>query len=577
MVSFFEGETRLGNLTVESLGSAVAADNNLIVAGAPWLSTMAQSDGGVYVYTDYGEVTKLSIPSEDARQFLQLGQSVGIYGNTIVAGADNAAYVFTMHDSTSQEWELVDVLSVQGSSAYGAAVAIHGDVIVVGDHEWESNQGAVYVYLKRDMEWYLNESYVGESSFDFFGYSVAAYENRVVVGARNADDQQGAVYLFPENRKLVPSHRETSSDVHFGWSVAVRGDVVVVGSRGDDDGAPEGGAVYVFNVTNDTIIDKYLGSSYRAWLGTSVAIGPVEGGEFLVAASGSDEALIYKDGLLLKTVTPSSDSFAVAVSSGGEEIVYVGDDGVVSHFEPMATPIYLPPTSKKKSSSSTNATTLILSIVAVFVAILAITLCGVKSRYRRMEKTKNRARSLQKTGITIIDTLLVAGETVPLVGAVCAAAKCVLQQVVDAQEANEMTVKASERVVGILEFLQIISDNTKNLKQNDDTQRLVEKYMRKLREKIEAFSALFEKYEKRGGCCGRNFFMFGHSEEVAKLDADIRECLENLRLAYQLANDRKVHALLNMSLRQENSTRETNHVDLADVQVQEKSFRTGEC
>ena len=183
-------------------------------------------------------------------------------------------------------------------------------------------------------------------------------------------------------------------------------------------------------------------------------------------------------------------------------------------------------------------------VVVIVALIIACTFVIVRARRRRRSaRATSRAAALKKAGLALVEALFLAGEAVPILGAVCVAARRILQEVIDARNADDRAVRAAERVVTVLEFLKIINDNTKNLKQDDDAKALVERYMSDLRDKINAFTHVLA-HDQHRSCCERQLHVYGTAADLDKLDADIASCLENLRLAYQLANDRNIHALL---------------------------------
>ncbi|WP_374029937.1 FG-GAP repeat protein [Bdellovibrio bacteriovorus] len=172
--------------------------------------------------------------------------------------------------------------------ARSVALSEDGTTLVVGASSDDTdalgknslnNAGAVFVFIRSDDEWVLQQKLVpsglnARMAGDNFGYSVAISGDTIVVGAylhdydangENFVTNAGAVYVFTrtndvwaQQQKLVASGLNSrvepssgSGDV-FGYSVAIAGDTIVVGSYGqsyDADGANyllRTGAAYVF-------------------------------------------------------------------------------------------------------------------------------------------------------------------------------------------------------------------------------------------------------------------------------------------------------------------------------------------
>lgn len=250
-------------------------------------------------------------PNSDALD--RMGSSVAIFGNTMVVGAPDedgsgvgvnppaddlltdsgAAYVYVRNGSGV--WTFQAYLKASNpdtNDAFGSAVAIYGDTIVVGARTENGSgtgvnpapdnlatfAGAAYVFTRSGTTWsqqaYLKASNSG--AFDFFGSSVAVTEDTIIVGANGEDGSgtgvdpvsddaasaSGAAYVFTRSGS-VWSHQaylkasNTGADDGFGLSVGLSGDTVIVGAYGEDgsgtgiDAASDelaagAGAAYVF-------------------------------------------------------------------------------------------------------------------------------------------------------------------------------------------------------------------------------------------------------------------------------------------------------------------------------------------
>jgi hypothetical protein len=121
---------------------------------------------------------------------------------------------------------------------FGAGVAFDGDTVIVG----ASGRGAAYVFVRTGASWTEQARLTGSDTqpgdqFSFgdqFGYAVALAGDLAVVGATNHDQGAGAVYVF--GRDLTGAWAEVGqiqggSHNALGNSLALDGDTLVVGAR----------------------------------------------------------------------------------------------------------------------------------------------------------------------------------------------------------------------------------------------------------------------------------------------------------------------------------------------------------
>ncbi len=266
----------------DNFGQAVAIDDKTIVVGAP-------GDASAYVFARIGQGWNYRFPpiklsADDASADSGFGQAVAIDGNRIIVGAPGAAslYVFLrtgrLWNSESPQIKLsADDASVD--SGFGQAVAIDGDVIVVGAPD--SGTGSVFGYVFADSSSQISDKQFkfespGGAAGDSFGHAIDISDDVIVVGAPGSDapagvaegdstavpakPDAGLVYAFrrPQNGwastssadVLTPS--EPDSNSAFGYAVAVSGNAMaagmpfdMVGRRVDDIG-PTSGSVRVY-------------------------------------------------------------------------------------------------------------------------------------------------------------------------------------------------------------------------------------------------------------------------------------------------------------------------------------------
>ncbi|MEY3231202.1 MAG: hypothetical protein RL689_1291, partial [Planctomycetota bacterium] len=260
----------------DSLGISVAIDGITAVAGAAFDDASAIADqGSVYVFfnssgTTWTQQTKLV--ASDGAAGDQLGGSVAISGNTLLAGAagddfgavldQGSAYVFTRTGTTwTQQAKLVALDGAAGDN-FGSSVAILGDTAIVGasgdDNGAVADQGSIYIFTRSGTTWTQQAKLVASdgAAGDFFGRSLAIAGDSVIVGARaddvGANNDQGSAYVFTgggaswtQQAKFLAA--DGAAGDQFGSSVSISGDVAIVGARTDDIGANgDQGSAYVF-------------------------------------------------------------------------------------------------------------------------------------------------------------------------------------------------------------------------------------------------------------------------------------------------------------------------------------------
>ncbi|MEZ5463692.1 MAG: FG-GAP repeat protein [Lysobacteraceae bacterium] len=316
-------------------GGSVAVSGDTVVVGAigeksatagvngNQADNSANSAGAAYVFVRTGNAwsQQAYLKASNTGTFDSFGRAVAISGDTVVVGAsgedsgttgvngnqaDNsvnlagAAYVFVR---TGNNWSQQAYLKASNSGVadyFGSAVAVSGDVVVIGAFEENSaatgvngNQadnstlgaGAAYVFVRGNNGWfqqaYLKASNSGEG--DYFGSSVAVSGDTVVVGASSEDSASsgmngnqasnsavgaGAAYVFARIGRLggvwtqqaYVKASNTDAEDRLGYSVAVSGDLVVAGAFQEDsfdtgvngnqldNTMQDAGAAYVFSV-----------------------------------------------------------------------------------------------------------------------------------------------------------------------------------------------------------------------------------------------------------------------------------------------------------------------------------------
>lgn len=265
---------RLGNPEPgldERFGAALAASGRWLLIGAPDDDTAAGNEAGaVFVFELVGGryVAHSRLTASDGASGDGFGHALAIDGDTAVIGAwtdslpagsgAGSSYVFAL---TGADWTQIAKLTAPDGAtgdAFGAAVSLDGDVLLVGapfdDLPSLADAGSAYLFLRNADSWTFASKLVAPdaTAFDRFGFAVATEAGNILIGARDADNEAGVVYAYSRNGsladyrdRLVPADRGTSD--RFGSALAIDGDRILIGANGHaaaiDSNA---GAAYVY-------------------------------------------------------------------------------------------------------------------------------------------------------------------------------------------------------------------------------------------------------------------------------------------------------------------------------------------
>ncbi len=282
----------------------------------------------------------------------QYGRAIAISGDTIVIGApgrdntdlpgikDSAGEAF-VYRLANNIWTLEQILTPSNpgaNDAFGSAVAISGDLIVIGAPLEDSaatqingdesdnsaaDTGAAYVFTRDNNTWsqqaYLKP--INAETGDEFGRTVAVNGDTVIVSSPfedsstngidgddtdNSLSNSGALYAFTRFgtfwfQEAYLKASNPGIDDHFGSNIAFNGIDLIVGVPQEDSAAtglngdqfnnnsPDAGAAYLFQriseIWSQSLYLKASNTSAGDRFGESVAI---SGNRLLVGATGED-------------------------------------------------------------------------------------------------------------------------------------------------------------------------------------------------------------------------------------------------------------------------------------------------
>ncbi len=224
-------------------------------------------------------------------------------------GGAGAAYVFHFDGN---DWRFVQKLPPDPAPSrvnFGTAVALDGDVIVVGadeDDEHATKSGAAYVFRFDGQQWGREQNLFAPDAlaFDFFGRAVSVRGDTVLVGnpfTFTTDTYAGAVYRFDFNgRTWVEQQKLVADDGGdgdgFGSSIMFDGDTAVIGAPFDNGTRTDSGSAYVFTWNGATwVLRQRLLPPTEAsfhWFGHSVSLS----GEALLIGEPGDLGFIATPG-----------------------------------------------------------------------------------------------------------------------------------------------------------------------------------------------------------------------------------------------------------------------------------------
>ena len=231
-------------------GGGLALSGNTLVVGAAGYGA-----GRAYVFQRgrHGWFLSTQFEAPDRSPKGNFGESVAIYGSTIVIGADRTAgragraYVFERSHSKWEQTAELKASGPPGSEFFGSAVAVNGSTLAVGGALGAATkyEGRVYVFRKIGPVWkqvaLLKGSDTGPD--DDFGTTMVMSDKELVVGAFDHTGQ-GRVYLFApfgarwtQVAELGPHDLSKDQFGEFGASLAQAGSLLLVGATGIQVGA----------------------------------------------------------------------------------------------------------------------------------------------------------------------------------------------------------------------------------------------------------------------------------------------------------------------------------------------------
>ncbi|QDV17339.1 Calx-beta domain protein [Gimesia panareensis] len=265
--------------TAESgfFGDVVAIENDTIVVGA---RTTENNTGSAYVFERTNGVwTRTArLIANDAIPFAYFGNTVDIDNSTIVIGArfdpedftrSGAVYIFKKQTGTWTQTQKIKDESPILLGSFGTSVSLSGDLLLVGatsstDRAESTGKAILYQYDSDSDLWNPIQTLTASDSTlnSFFGSAVKIEDQQIFISSASDPTgltYNGAVYLFElKDQTWIERQKISSPDAEygdqFGRHFALADDTLFIGAQYDNDYETNAGSVYVYKLTQKPAI-----------------------------------------------------------------------------------------------------------------------------------------------------------------------------------------------------------------------------------------------------------------------------------------------------------------------------------
>jgi hypothetical protein len=229
-------------------GRSLALSGYDAVVGAPTATEAGLETGAVYAYRKLGAWTETQLlVGSSCTDSALFGYSVAMDGGRLVVGAptcdaacgadQGAVFVYEQSGTTWVQTAVLEGLPSATPQAFGHAVDIQGDRIVVGAPlalDAVKDSGRVYVYENAGGQWVLDEVLTDPEAVphDRLGYSVDLDGDLVAAGQPHADVDgvvdAGAAQVFQDTpggwvRRWVLGAQDPAPYTRYGYALLLRG------------------------------------------------------------------------------------------------------------------------------------------------------------------------------------------------------------------------------------------------------------------------------------------------------------------------------------------------------------------
>ncbi len=304
----FAGELPLPGKARDGIfGAALALQDATTLIGAPGKDDYT---GAAYVFvrTSGGWLLQQELKASDAQSAVAFGAAVALSGDIALVGAPGhsppdtgliqtgAAYVYRRSGTTWAEAQQLTLSSPQSYDYLGQSLAIEGGTAIIGAFGRNSLQGTAFVFDEVSGRWQYEARLRPEvAGAGWFGWAVDLSGNTAVMGAHVQNGSTGAAYVFTGagsqwDRQAKLLAPDAAEADNFGQTVSASGDTIAVSAPGKGD---QTGQVYVFVRSGpDWAIQQTIPSPEPAGgvFGFSFSL---EGDTLAVGSPGSSAAHVY--------------------------------------------------------------------------------------------------------------------------------------------------------------------------------------------------------------------------------------------------------------------------------------------
>lgn len=333
---------RDGNTTDDSFGLAMAGSDRWLVVGEPGNGEKGGNAGAAYLFDANTGALKRKLLASDGAANDAFGSAVAVNGNHIVIGAPgkdaNRGKAYLFDALTGREKARMIASSPSAGDSLGSAVALAEDLVVVGAPGDDSGLGSLHLYsiqglAERSDE--LTRMLASPRVLDSgFGFAVDTDGRFVVAGAPGEASNRGSVHVFEVSTaaQLLKITNTASAGDRLGQRVAL-GCGRVYASR--PNAAIEAGAVNIYDVVSGALIRNLF--SPESVLGAQFGFGMAVRENLLVVGqpeennNGSGRVFVFdRDGqeelAITATDGTADDKIGSTVAVAGASSIFASAD-----------------------------------------------------------------------------------------------------------------------------------------------------------------------------------------------------------------------------------------------------------